>query len=162
MTDAEFINTSRRPVSRARIRSTGKPKPERADSGSATGRDRPNPNDHSATADKDKRSAKQRRDVAARGHKIPLYVNFWRGLIEDHATRQASSAKITLWGAFFVGSWVIVNLTFSGKITEEFFLWYLAAFAANSVMSKITSARTRKREYEYNDESEYDVSRRRW
>lgn len=80
------------------------------------------------------------------------------GLVEDSGTRKASSAKVILWGAFFVGSWILVHLTLTEKLSEEYFLWYLVAFAANSVMSKITSARTRR--YDYDDE-EYDT-RRRW
>ena len=93
-------------------------------------------------------------------NQVPLRVNFWAGAIEDQATRQASSAKLMAWGAFIGGSLVMAHYTIMGKLTDDMFMWYLVAFAANAAMSKFASAKTRR--YEYEEEPEYDISRRRW
>lgn len=96
--------------------------------------------------------------MASRRDKVPLRVNFWRGLLEDHATRQASSAKTMAWGAFIGGSFVMAHYAIGGKLTDDMFMWYLLAFAANAALSKFASVKTRQRDYE---EDEYDI-RRRW
>lgn len=100
--------------------------------------------------------------MATRRNQVSLRINYWSGLIEDHATRQASSAKTMAWGAFIGGSLVMAHYTIQGKLTDDMFMWYLVAFAANAAMSKFSSVRTRRREFEDEyDEGEYDV-RRRW
>lgn len=162
MTDAEFINASRRTVSRARIRNSAKPKSEHTDRGSASRGNKARANDHPAATAENKRSSKRPRNVATRRNQVSLRINYWSGLIEDHATRQASSAKTMAWGAFIGGSLVMAHYTIQGKLTDDMFMWYLVAFAANAAMSKFSSVRTRRREFEDEyDKGEYDV-RRRW